>query len=195
MTVDRPTLDTALRQSLQPGPAPEALKATLLREARRRDHPRRPWLWMGAAAAVLLGVGLWWQVAGSAAPSGPRLAQAALSDFVQAHTLDFDGDPPQAVPPCPDPCLAWSRTTLGFEAPLPREAAGCALQGGRVSRIKGQRAACYLLKDGRCVFVFEKPIPKVGPGPNVVLASAAGFQARAWNEGDHGQVMIEPMRP
>lgn len=192
MTLDRPNLDEALQRALNPAPAPTDLRSALLREARRRDRPASRRWWAGLAALLILGLGFWWKALGPGALTGPKLAQATLSEFVQGHTLDFQGPPP-TQPPCPDPCRIWSKAVMGFEAPLPQEAAACPLQGGRVCRVRGQRAACYLLKDGRCVFVFEKPIPKVGDGG--VLAVAAGFQARAWNEGMGGVVMVEPNKP
>lgn len=194
MTPGRPTLDDSLQRTLQPEPAPGELRERLLREARRRDRPHfARHRWLGAAALVLLAAGVGWGLLGSGAPTGPRLAQAALSEFVEGHALDFQGAPGH---PCSEPsCRAWSKTALGFEAPLPKEAADCPLQGGRACRVRGLRAACYLLKDGRSVFVFEKPIPKLGSDPRTVLAVGAGFQARAWNEGGVGLVMVEPQRP
>lgn len=193
MTTDRPTLEESLHRTLHPGPAPEDLRERLRREARKRDHPSASYRWIGVAALVLLGTGLGWSLLQPGPATGPKLAQAALSEFVQGHTLDFQGAPSL---PCPDPsCRMWSKATLGFEAPLPQEAAGCALQGGRACRVRGLRAACYLLKDGRSIFVFQKPIPQAGADPKAILAVAAGFQARAWNEGGVGLVMVEPQRP
>ena len=194
MTPDRLHLDDALQRTLAPSPAPEALRRGLLKEARRRDRRTSRILWTGLAAAVLAGLGLWRASAAGEPPSGPRLAQAALADVVRGGALDFKGTPP-SPPPAADPCRRWSKAALGYEAPLPRAADDCPLMGGRVCKVLGMRGACYLLKDGRSLFVFPKPIPKAGPGPGEVLAVAAGFQARAWNEGDAGVVMVEPMRP
>jgi hypothetical protein len=121
---------------------------------------------------------------------GTALAQEALEDYMKSHALAFQGEPP--CPEGEDACACWSRETVGFEARMAQCLGPQGLDGGRVCRLRGVKTACYLLRGGRSLYVFPRPIPGAGASPGNAVAVAASFQASAWNEGDRGYVLVAP---
>ncbi|MBI4912974.1 MAG: hypothetical protein HY823_09555 [Acidobacteria bacterium] len=112
-----------------------------------------------------------------------------------APRLDFtvDDSAGDSVEQCMERCRQWSIKAVGFSAPLPTRLADQPLKGGCACTVDSARAACYVLKDGRAVFVFDRPFKgleadsKMRP---VILAS--GHQASAWNENGRGYILAEP---
>lgn len=196
MSERRIPFDRALATALEPGPAPEVLRCRLQAAAKRADQRRRTWLAFAAGIVLML-------LSGSAlallllAPSADaRMAREALTHFMSAQQLDFHGTPPHpgrsSGAAAEDPCACWSQQVLGYAAALPEGVRSCAITGGRACRVGGRPAACYLLEEGRGLYVFEHPFRQGGEASGRPLVVAAGFQARAWNEGGRGYVMVEP---
>ena len=187
-------LEAALRTHFQPRPAPADLREGLLADARSRDRVRgarrmRRLLQAGLAAALILtlGAGGAW-VKGRASMGSVAVAQATLADFMGTHDLAFVGTPPHTG--AGDPSACWSRGCVGFEANLPRSCPHLEVSAGRECRVKGVLAACYLLRDGRSLYVFPGPIRGAGSVQGQPLAVAASYQAKAWNEDGRGYVLV-----
>lgn len=187
------SLDARLASALAPEPAPADLRAALLAESRREDQrtaPLRRFRPLLAAAAVVLFLGGGAALVLQQRPSDAvRTARGALRNFMDVHSLDFQG-----AEVCADTCTQWSRTRLGFDAPLPGACAGQPLRGGRACRVEGRPVAHYLLEDGRALYVFREPLGGCSSSPARALAVGGGLQARAWNEQGRGYVMVEPAR-
>lgn len=190
-------LDEALRDALKPQPAPQDLRQRLLAEARRQDAGRRfslrPYL---AAAALLLTLGSGIYL-GRGLRSGPPVAAAALPDLLEATSrnyrtiqgLDFAGRE------CTDKaCGIWALQRVGFTAPLPACMEGAPMAGGRSCAVQGRPVAHYAFQDGRAVYVFSGPLEGCGGSPGQPHRVEGDFQARAWNEGGRGYVLLEPDR-
>jgi hypothetical protein len=190
------SLEAALRSLFAVRPAPAELREGLLAVARSRDRVRgarrlRRLLQAGLAAALILvlgGGGAW--VKARTRMGSVAVAQATLADFMGTHDLAFVGTPPQTG--AGDPCACWSRGRVGFEANLPRSCPHLEVSGGRECRVKGMLAACYLLRDGRSLYVFPGPIRGAGSVQGQPLAVAASYQAKAWNEDGRGYVLVMP---
>jgi hypothetical protein len=113
-----------------------------------------------------------------------------LADFMGSHDLAFVGMPPHQG--AEEPCACWSMGKVGFAASLPRSCPHMEVSAGRECRVKGVLAACYLLRDGRSLYIFPKPIRGAGPAQGQPLAVAASYQAKAWNEDGRGYVRVMP---
>lgn len=188
------TFDQQITLALRPEAAPDGLREALLAAARTRKAARRgPQIWAAAGLMALLGAGsfLWLRREGGA--EGSRFAQAALRNHMEVQRLDFvatSGDPSSCLGQCH--CRAWSPGAVGFCAELPALLADQPLKGGRACRVAGRRVAFYLLQDGRAVYVFDRPFRDLAPAPNPApMAVAGGLQARAWNEGNLGYVLVD----
>ena len=189
MTRSHP-LDPALAQALAPEPAPQFLRNALLAEARRRDAKRRNRSRFLAAAAsfILLASGAagGYVVYSRSRPGASHSARLALQNFMEAHSLEFQGQDA-----CAKACTTWSKSKLGFECPLPAACSGMRIVGGRASKLGGTAVAHFLLEGGRSLYVFREPLKGGMPAPGAPLAMAGGFQAKAWNEQGRGYVMVE----
>lgn len=188
------SLETALRGHWRVTAAPAELREQLLFAGRRQDRTGaarrlRRGLQLGLAASLLLvlGSGAAW-LNGRTQTGSAAMAQAALSDFMASHHLEFEGQPPACAGP--DACAQWAKGCVGFEAALPRSCGQLAVSGGRGCRVQGQKAACYQLLDGRSLYVFPGPLRGAGASQGQTLAVAANYQARAWNEDGKGYVMV-----
>ena len=184
--------DQQLKQALRPGAAPEDLRRGLMRAAKRR---RSPWAWpaLGIAALlmVLLGGGTWGWLAHWRGQEGSRVVQAALQHYVEGRRMDFTVD--ALAGNSAEQGRQWSTTAVGFPAALPECLAGQAMEGGCACDMKACRAACYFLRDGRAIYIFERTLRGLPSDPNrpQVFASA-GHRALAWNEGGRGHILVEP---
>lgn len=189
--------EQALAEALAPGQAPAGLRRELQAAARRVDHRRRTGLAFAAGFVLMLVSGSVLALLLLLPPGDSRMAREALAHFMSAKELDFEGAPPPARPaagkPGEDPCACWSQQALGYAAGLPETMSGCAIQGGRACRVGGRPAACYLLEKGRGLYVFERPFRQGAGDAARPMVVAAGFQARAWNEGGRGYVIVEPL--
>lgn len=190
------TWEEQLRDALQAGPAPLDLRSALLKEAGRHTH-KIPWhnnLLLAAATLLitLSGFGLWrtFEV-----DPGPELARQAYARHIQDKDAAF-----QSITCCGKEsctcaescgCAAWSKTAVGFEAPLPNGLSETCVQGGRSCTLNNQTVALYLLEGNRTLYVFSKPIRKQKNNPEQVLSLNPTVQARIWNEGSRGYLLIE----
>ncbi len=188
--------DDALRMALRPGPAPEELREGLMAAARTFDRTRRHRrIARHAIAALLLlglgGSGFTWLRARQL-PSGAEASRAALTDFMGAHTLAFQGPAEVDSRPGKDACTQWSERHVGFAAPLPAACTMDEVVGGRPCTLLGRRVAHYLLTSDRALYVFPRPLSGCGETPMPTRAIAATFEAQAWNEQGRGYVMVGP---
>lgn len=185
-------LEDALRQALHAPAAPADLREGLLAAARSQDRARaarrtRHAVQVGLAAAMVLALGVggtWLKVrtgGGSAA-----VAQEVLRDFMAVHALEADG----ASGPEGHELGACSMGCPGDGASLPNACAREDVRGRRGCRLKGMSATCYLLRDGRSLYVFPRPIQGAGTLQGQPLAVVANYQAKAWNEDGRGYVMV-----
>lgn len=198
MSAHKASFEQALAGAMDPGRAPEGLRRELMAAAKRVDHRRRTWMAFAAGAVLMLVSGSVLALLLLRPPADSRMAREALTHFMTAKELDFRGAPPRPAGSAPgpaleDPCACWSQRTLGYAAGLPEAMSGCAIQGGRACRVGGRPAACYLLEQGRGLYVFEQPFRQDAEAADRPLVVAAGFQARAWNEGGRGYVIVEPL--
>lgn len=195
MSAHKAPFDQALIEALAPGLAPAGLRRELLAAAKRSDHRRRTWLALAAGFLLMLASGSVLALLLLLPPADSRMAREALTHFMSAKELDFQGSPPRpaAGQPAEDPCACWSQKALGYAAGLPEGMSGCTIQGGRACRVGGRPAACYLLEEGRGLYVFERPFRQGAEDAARPMVVAAGFQARAWNEGGRGYVIVQPL--
>jgi len=177
-----------LVQALAPERGSENLRRSLLQATgSRRSRKRR--MILGLAASLLFTVSGFLITHQGHRASAEGWTQAALSDFLEVRPLDFV--PAAAGRDCAEACRSWSAGAVGFPADLPKGLTGQPLRGGRACRIAGQRSVCYLLQDGRAVYVFDGAIQGMDTSRPPV-AVARGFQAKAWNEGERGFILVEP---
>ena len=144
---------------------------------------------------LLLGSGTWGWMAHWNHQDGARFAQAALQDFIQVQRMDFtmDASTQVSVEQCMERCRQWSAQAVGFAAHLPKSLADQPLKGGNACTMPSCRSACFLLQDGRAVYVFEHTFKGLDVGSNKrPMIIASGYRARAWNEDGRGYVLIEP---
>ena len=187
---DPDAFERQLRAALRPTPAPADLQEALLRGRRPVAGWRR---WSGLAALLclaLLGGVVFIRQHSGGGRQGARLLQAALQHRLEPAGLEFipvaAGDGSNS-PQCQ--CRTWSQQALGFPAELPALLSEQDLKGGRACSMAGERAACYILLDGRTLYVLPRPIPGLGHGP---VARAGDLEARAWNEGERGYILVGP---
>ncbi len=189
-------LDEALGEALRAGKAPEALRQSLLAEARRRDagRARAPRAWLAAAALVLTlggGYGLVRALRPTPLPMAseglPELLDATTRNYLTVKGLDFRG------PDCTDKaCGLWALRRVGFTAPVPAALAKTPLAGGRSCAVEGRPVAHYTFRDGRALYVFQAPFPGCSGDPTAPRAVEGQLLARAWNEQGRGYVLLEP---
>ncbi|HJV23952.1 MAG TPA: hypothetical protein VJ570_14720 [Holophagaceae bacterium] len=196
MTAPR-KLDDALREALRGERAPADLRQRLLAEARKRDQGRafdfRPLL-VAAALLVTVGGGVY---VGRGLRQGPPVAAAALPELLNATSqnfrtvqgLDFAGRD------CTDKaCGLWALHHVGFTAPIPACVGEAGMLGGRGCAVQGRKVAHYRFRDGRALYVFSGPLEGCGATPGASQQVEGRLQARAWNEGGRGYVLLEPER-
>jgi hypothetical protein len=188
--------DQQLAKALRPGAAPEDLRLSLLRAAQSR-RPRRTWHALGIAATLmfLLGSGAWGWMAHWNSHEGERFTQAVLQNYMEVQNMDFtmDASDQDSVEQCMDRCKRWSTKAVGFAAHLPKGLANQPLKGGRACIMASCRAACFYLKDGRAVYVFDRTLR--GLDANSIkrpLIVASGLRGTAWNEDGRGYILVEP---
>jgi len=185
-----------LKDALRPRAAPEDLRRELMRAAKRRNTTRNTsWTWpaLGIAALLmfLLGGGTWSWVAGSRAKEGTQSAQAALMHFAKGRRMDFTVD--ALAQNSAEQGLRWSTKAVGFSAALPECLTDQAVSGGCACDMKACRAACYFLRDGRAIYIFERTLRGLPSDPNRPQVFASnGQRALAWNEGGRGHILVEP---
>jgi hypothetical protein len=196
MTAPR-KLDDALRETLRGEAAPAGLRNRLLLEARKRDGGRsfsfRPLL---VAAAMLLTVGTGVFLGRGLRP-GPAVAAAALPGLLQATSRNFRSNKGLdfAGRDCTDKaCGVWALPRVGFTAPIPACVDEAGMVGGRSCAVEGRKVAHYAFRDGRALYVFSGPIEGCGSKPGAAQSVDGHLQAKAWNEGGRGYVLLEPGR-
>jgi len=188
--------DRQLAEALRPGPAPADLRRSLLRAA-EGHRTRRNWHALGIAAGLmlLLGSGAWGWMAYWRGMEGERFTRAALQTFMEAQPMDFvvEDSAQESAEECMERCRRWSAKAVGFSAHLPKGLAGQPLKGGCACKMGSSRAACFFLKDGRAVYVFNRTLRGVDADhKKAPLLLAAGHRARAWNEDGRGYILVEP---
>ena len=190
------SFDQQLAKALRPGNPPEDLRLNLLRAAKNQGM-RGTWYAMGIAAALMLliGSGTWGWMAHWNHQEGERYTRAALQDFIQVQRMDFrvDASAQESMEQCMERCKQWSSQAVGFSAHLPKSLADQPLKGGNACTMPSCRSACFLLEDGRGVYVFEHSLRGLDTGSEKrPLIIASGYRATAWNEGGRGYVLVEP---
>jgi hypothetical protein len=190
------SFDHQLTKALHPGDAPEDLRLNLLKAAKTQGT-HRTWHALGIAAVLmlLLGSGAWGWMAHWNQREGERFTRAALQDFIQVQRMDFtvDASAQESMEKCMERCRQWSAQAVGFSATLPKSLADQPLKGGNACTMPSCRSACFLLQDGRAVYVFEHTLKGLDVGSNKrPMIIASGYRARAWNEDGRGYVLIEP---
>lgn len=190
------SFDQQLAKALRPGHAPEDLRLNLLKAAKNQGT-HRTWYALGIAAALMLliGSGAWGWMAHWNHLEGERYTRAALQDFIQVQRMDFrvDASAQESMEQCMERCKQWSSQAVGFSAHLPKSLANQPLKGGNACTMPSCRAACFLLEDGRGVYVFEHSLRGLDTGSEKrPLIIASGYRATAWNEGGRGYVLVEP---
>ncbi|HJW32421.1 MAG TPA: hypothetical protein VJ505_03550 [Holophagaceae bacterium] len=196
MTAPR-KLDDALREALRGEKAPMDLRQRLMTEARKRDQGRtfsfRPLL-VAATVLITVGAGVF---LGRGLRQGPPVAAAALPDLLQATSknfrtikgFDFAGRD------CTDKaCGLWALHHVGFTAPVPACVSEAGMVGGRSCAVQGRKVAHYAFRDGRALYVFSGPLEGCGTAPGAAQHVEGQLQAKAWNEGGRGYVLLEPER-
>jgi len=191
-TTSTPGFDRQLKEALRPGAAPGDLRRSLLQAAGRRS---KPWKWqaLGIAALVmvLLGGGLGGWMVHWRGQEGARLAQAVLERYVEGQGMDFTVDALAEDPA--EQGRRWSTQAVGFSASLPKCLADQTMKGACACDMASCRAACYFLRDGRAVYVFDRTLRGLPADPdNPRTFASAGHRVRAWNEDGRGYVLIEP---
>ena len=190
------SFDQQLAKALRPGHAPEDLRLNLLKAAKNQGT-HRTWYALGIAAALMLliGSGAWGWMAHWNHQEGERYTRAALQDFIQVQRMDFtvDASAQESMEQCMERCKQWSSQAVGFSAHLPKSLANQPLKGGNACTMPSCRSACFLLEDGRGVYVFEHSLRGLDTGSEKrPLIIASGYRATAWNEGGRGYVLVEP---
>ena len=188
--------DQQLAKALRPGAAPEDLRRNLLRAAQGHG-PRRTWYALGIAATLmfLLGSSAWGWMAHWNSHEGERFTHAVLQNYMEVQTMDFtvDDSTQDSVEQCMERCRQWSTKAVGFSAQLPKGLADQPLKGGCACNIASSRVACYQLKDGRAIYVFDRSIKGLNAdSKNRPLILASGHRASAWNEDGRGYILVEP---
>lgn len=188
--------DRQLSLALQPTAAPEDLRRSLL-NASKVQGMRRTWHALGIAAILMLlfGSGAWGWVVHWNHKEGERYVRAALQDFIQVQRMDFtvDAAAQESMEQCMERCRKWSSQAVGFPAHLPKSLADQPLKGGNACTMPSCRSACFMLQDGRGVYVFEHHLKGLDAGSEKrPLIIASGYRATAWNENGRGYVLIEP---
>lgn len=189
--------DQQVAEALRPHPAPEDLKLNLLRAAKHHDGTRRTGYALGIAATLilLLGSGAWgWMVRWNR-QEGERFSRAALQTYMEVQRLDFtvEDSVQESVEQCMERCRRWSTKAVGFSAHLPKGLANQPLKGGSACTMASCRAACFYLKDGRAVYVFDRNLKGLdAASKNRPMILASGHKARVWNEDGRGYVLVEP---
>jgi len=181
-------LEDALRGMLQAGTAPAELRRRLREEARRRDSRQlRTWMFMAAACLLLMlsGLGLW---RSEFLDPAPGLARQAFAEYTSVKRLDFTGEPPAQGENC---CSRWSQRAVGYSAPLPSCIQSCCIQGGRACQLGRKPAAVYVLDANRAIYVFREPIRRQQGSPGRIVPLPNFGQARLWNEGGRGYLLLE----
>ena len=188
--------DQQLAAALRPGPAPLDLRRSLLRATESRG-PHRSWHALGIAATLmlLLGSGAWGWMAHRDRHEGERLTRAALQNYMEVKRMDFtvDDSAQDSAEQCMERCRRWSAKAVGFSAHLPKGLANQPLKGGSACSMASCRVACYYLKDGRAVYVFDRTLKGLDADskkrPQIL---ASGHQTSAWNEDGRGYILVEP---
>lgn len=184
--------DQQLTEALHPGPAPEDLRRSLLRAAASRG-PSWSWHALGIAATLLLllGSGAWGWLAHRDRHEGERFTRAALQNYVEVKRMDFVVD--ASTQDFAEQSSRWSAKAVGFSAPLPMELVAQSMKGGCACTMESCRVACYHLRDGRAVYVFDRNLKGLdADSKRRPLILASGHQASAWNEGGRGYILVEP---
>ncbi len=193
---EKPTSATAfekdLRLVLHPTTAPDDLRVSLLRAARRQDSP---WSWraigLAATLLILLGGGSWGWLVRWRSLEAERISRAAIQSYMEVQRVDFKVDP--TLPNPEEHYSQWSSRAVGFDSRLPVCLTGQSLKGVCACTMASCRAACYRLEDGRAIYVFERPLGGLEDDSGKARTIfAANHRALAWNEGGHGYVLIEP---
>jgi hypothetical protein len=197
---ERSTIPTGFNQqlakALRPGAAPDDLRLSLLQAAGSR-RPRRTWHALGIAATLmfLLGSGAWGWMAHWNSHEGERFTQAVLQNYVEVQNMEFtlDDSAQNSMEQCMERCKQWSAKAIGFVAHLPKGLANQPLKGGSACTMASCRAACFYLKDGRAVYVFDHSLKGLDADSiKRPLIAASGHRATAWNEDGHGYILVEP---
>lgn len=197
---EKPTMttnfDQQLAEALRPGPAPGDLRRSLLRAAEGRGTRWR-WHALGIAATLtlLLGSGAWGWMAHWNSHEGERFSRVALQTYMAVQNLDFivDGSVKDSVEQCMERCRRWSTKAVGFSAHLPKGLADQPLKGGTACTMASCRVACFYLKDGRAVYVFDRTLRGLdADSMKRPLILASGHRASAWNEDGRGYILVEP---
>ncbi len=192
------TWEDQVREALHPGPAPLDLREALTKEA--RSHTNSTWhshLLLAAATLLLTlsAFGIW---RGFGADPGPELARQAYARYLEDKDAPFQSISccGQAVCSCAQDCgcAAWSKAAVGFEAPLPTGLSERCVQGGRSCELNRKTVAVYLLDEKRTLYVFPTPIRKQQKTPLKALPLDDQIQARIWNEGGRGYLMLEGLQ-
>jgi hypothetical protein len=193
------SFDGQLAKALHPGVAPEDLRLNLLRVAKNQGT-HRTWHALGIAAVLmlLLGSGAWGWMAHWNHQEGERFTRAALQDFIQVQRMDFtvDASAQESMEQCMERCRQWSAQAVGFSAQLPKSLANQPLKGGNACTMPSCRSACFLLQDGRAVYVFQHTLRGLdADSKQRPLILASGHRGTAWNEDGRGYVLVEPPNP
>lgn len=191
-TASTTRFDQQLKDALRPGAAPEDLRRSLLRAAKPR---RSPWAWpalaMAALLMLLLGGGTWGWLSYSRGQEGARFAQAMIRRYAEGPRMDFTVDALAQNPA--EQSRRWAATAVGFPAELPQCLANQTMSGGCACDMEACRAACYVLRDGRAVYIFERALRGLPSDPNRPrIIASNGHRALAWNEAGRGHILVEP---
>lgn len=191
-----PRFDQQLVEAMRPGTAPDDLRRSLLRAAESRG-PRWSWHALGIAATLLLlfGSGAWGWLAHRDRHEGERFTRVALQTYMEVQKMDFtmDDSAQDSVEQCMERCKQWSTKAVGFSAHLPKGLAGEPLKGGSACIMASCRTACFYLKDGRAVYVFDRTLRGLDASSmKRPLILASGHRGTAWNEDGRGYILVEP---
>ncbi|HEY3399663.1 MAG TPA: hypothetical protein VGK03_03445 [Geothrix sp.] len=192
--------DQQLINTLRPDPAPDDLRRSLLRTAKGSDTRRtthQTWQAFGIAATIMLmlGSGAWGWFSHWNSHEGERFTRAALQTYMEVRSMDFsvDDTAQESVEQCMERCRRWSIESVGFTAHLPKDFANQPLRGGRACTMASCRAACFYLKDGRAVYVFDRTLQGLDTDSKKrPLILATGHRGTAWNEDGQGYIVVEP---
>lgn len=181
------SMDEGIANALCPMSAPAALRAALLKEARRVDRPRRRMRHLALAAGFLIGaVGLGLLFLQAPDP-GLELARQAAVNHTTVTRMDFRGAPPDGQAACG----TWCQQKLGYQAPLPQGFSPCQVVGGRTCSLKSRPVAYYQLECGSGLYVFREPLKEWAKRHPTRFDLPHGYTARAWNEREHGYLLVE----
>jgi len=191
-TISPPGFDQQLKDALRPGAAPDDLRRSLLGAAGKRgSHWKWQALGIAALLMVFLGGGTWGWVAHWRGQEGVRLSRVAIQRYMETPHMDFivEASGPSSL----EQSRQWSSKAVGFSALLPECLASLAVQGGCACDMDACRAACYFLRDGRAIYVFDRALRGLPSGSDQPRRLAfEGHRAQAWNENGRGYVLVEP---